>query len=99
LRQRDGGRNIEFIQRIERLIAPISRICLNSRKACSGAGVSEETERAGSGSAGNGAGLDPRAVAGASRAEADAFARNQRLLIAARLDLTPSEKAELMRHP
>jgi tetratricopeptide (TPR) repeat protein len=48
--------------------------------------VSEETERAGSGSEGSGAGVDPTAVAlamaGASREEFDAFLRDQRRLVA-----------------
>ena len=53
----------------------------------SGAGVSEETERAGSGPEGNGAGIDPTAIApamaGASRERVDAFLNDQRALIAA----------------
>jgi tetratricopeptide (TPR) repeat protein len=51
--------------------------------------VSEETERAGSGSEGNGAGIDPTAVAlamaGASRERADSFLAKQEALIAAQL--------------
>jgi tetratricopeptide (TPR) repeat protein len=52
-------------------------------------GLSEETERAGSGPEGNGAGIDPVAVAlamaGASRERADAFLKDQQALIAAQL--------------
>jgi len=55
----------------------------------SGAGVSEETERVGSGPKGNGAGIDPAAVApamaGASRECVDAFLKDQQELIAAQL--------------
>jgi Tfp pilus assembly protein PilF len=54
-----------------------------------GAGLSQETERAGSGSEGNGAGIDPTAVAlamaGASRERADSFLAKQEALIAAQL--------------
>ena len=53
----------------------------------SGAGVSEETVRAGSGPEGNGAGIDPTAgalaMAAASRARVDAFLKDQQALIAA----------------
>ena len=49
--------------------------------------MSEETVRAGSGPEGNGAGIDPMAVApakaGASRERADAFLKDQQALIAA----------------
>ena len=55
----------------------------------SGAGVSEETERVGSGPKGNGAGIDPAAIAlvmaGASRERLDAFLKDQQELIAAQL--------------
>jgi hypothetical protein len=65
--------------------------------------VSEESERVGFGPEGNGVGIDPAAMAlaldGVSRETADAFLNDQRKLIAAQLDLTPSEKAELARHP
>jgi tetratricopeptide (TPR) repeat protein len=51
--------------------------------------VSEESERIGSGTEGNGAGVDPTAVAlalaGASRERADAFLKDQQALIAAQL--------------
>jgi tetratricopeptide (TPR) repeat protein len=67
----------------------MGRICLNSHKSGWGAGVSEEAERVGSGPEGNGAGIDPTAVAlalaGADREEANAFLRDQRSLIAAQL--------------
>ena len=55
----------------------------------SGAGVSEKTERVGSGPKGNGAGIDPAAIAlamaGASRERVDAFLKDQQELIAAQL--------------
>jgi len=60
------------------------------------AGVSEETERAGSGPKGNSAGIDPTAVAlamaGASRERVDAFLKDQQEPIAAQLhrDLGPN---------
>ena len=55
----------------------------------SGAGVSEKTERVGSGPKGNGAGIDPTAIApamaGASRERVDAFLKDQQKPIAAQL--------------
>jgi hypothetical protein len=57
----------------------------------SGAGVSEETERVGSDPKGNGAGIDPTAVAlvmtGASRERVDAFLKDQQEPIAVKIAL------------
>jgi tetratricopeptide (TPR) repeat protein len=57
--------------------------------------VSEESERVGSGTEGNGAGVDPTAVAlalaGASREESDAFLRDQRVLIAKQCTLADDQ--------
>lgn len=63
-------------------------MCLNPRKSgFRGAGVSEETERVGSGPKGNGAGIDPGAAAltgaGASRERVGAFLKDQQEPIAA----------------
>jgi tetratricopeptide (TPR) repeat protein len=61
--------------------------------------VSEESERVGSGTEGNGAGVDPTAVAlalaGASRAKADAFLEDQRSLISDQKNLVRLQAKEL----
>jgi hypothetical protein len=66
-----------------------------------GAGVSEEKEGASNGPEGNGAGIDPVAVAlalgGASQAKADAFLDDQRSLIADQKNLVRLQ-AEELRH-
>ena len=65
----------------------------------SGAGVSEETERVGSGPKGNGAGIDPKAIAlaiaGASRERVDAFLKDQQEPIAAQLHLPAVNRSHL----
>jgi CubicO group peptidase (beta-lactamase class C family) len=64
-----------------------------------GAGVSEENEGAATGPEGVGAGVDPVATAmalgGAGRAEADAFLRDQRILIDEQTKLTRLRAQEL----
>jgi tetratricopeptide (TPR) repeat protein len=61
--------------------------------------VSGESERVGSGTEGNGAGVDPTAVAlalaGASREEADNFLRNQNALIAKQCALADDQRQHL----
>jgi hypothetical protein len=64
-----------------------------------GAGVSEESERVGSGPEGNGAGVDPTAVAlalaGASREDAHSFLRKQEALIEKQSHLVDLQAKEL----
>jgi tetratricopeptide (TPR) repeat protein len=65
----------------------------------SGAGVSEESARVGSGPEGNGAGIDPTAVAlalaGASREKADAFLDEERALAASQSALIADQRHHL----